>query len=106
MVQLRSLPSVEQLASRLEAPHALAIAAAREAIAARRAELRSGSPGDADLLPRAREALAAMQRPSLGRVVNATGVVLHTNLGRAPLAEAARRAGDGMAGPYCNLALD
>ncbi|HKG17805.1 MAG TPA: L-seryl-tRNA(Sec) selenium transferase [Solirubrobacteraceae bacterium] len=106
MAHLRSLPSVEQLASRLEAPHALAIAAAREAIDARRWELRSESPGDADLLARAREALAAMQRPSLRRVVNATGVVLHTNLGRAPLAEAARRAVDGVAGAYCNLELD
>src|SRR4051794_27238653 len=106
MAQLRSLPSVEQLASRLEAPHALAIAAAREAIDARRGELRSDSPGDADLLARAREALAAMQRPSLRRVVNATGVVLHTNLGRAPLAEAAQRAVDGVAGAYCNLELD
>src|SRR5436190_7570355 len=106
MAQLRSLPSVEQLASRLEAPHALAIAAAREAIDDRRAELRSGSPGDADLLARARAALAAMQRPSLGRVVNATGVVLHTNLGRAPLAEAARRAVEGVAGAYSNLELD
>ena len=106
MAQLRSLPSVDQLASRLEAPHALAIAAAREAIDDRRAELRSGSPGDADLLARARAALAAMQRPSLGRVVNATGVVLHTNLGRAPLAEAARRAVEGVAGAYSNLELD
>jgi L-seryl-tRNA(Ser) seleniumtransferase len=36
--------------------------------------------------------LAERERPSLTRVVNATGVVLHTNLGRAPLADAARRA--------------
>jgi L-seryl-tRNA(Ser) seleniumtransferase len=106
---LRSLPSVEQLAGRLEAPHALAVAAARGVIDARRAELRSGEVGEAgeeDLLARAREALAAAQRPSLSRVANATGVVLHTNLGRAPLAQAARRAVDRVAGAYCNLELD
>jgi L-seryl-tRNA(Ser) seleniumtransferase len=106
---LRSLPSVEQLAGRLEAPHALAVAAARGVIDARRAELRSGEVGEAgeeDLLARAREALAAAQRPSLSRVANATGVVLHTNLGRAPLAQAARRAVDRVAGTYCNLELD
>jgi L-seryl-tRNA(Ser) seleniumtransferase len=106
---LRSLPSVEQLAGRLEAPHALAVAAARGVIDARRAELRSGQVGEAgeqDLLARAREALAAAQHPSLSRVANATGVVLHTNLGRAPLAQAARRAVDRVAGAYCNLELD
>jgi L-seryl-tRNA(Ser) seleniumtransferase len=105
---LRSLPSVEQLAARLQGPHALAVAAARQAIDARRAELRSGAreAGEDDLLARAREALAVAQRPSLDRVVNATGIVLHTNLGRAPLSEAARRAVDRVAGGYCNLELD
>ncbi|MFL5821259.1 MAG: L-seryl-tRNA(Sec) selenium transferase [Solirubrobacteraceae bacterium] len=104
--ELRSLPSVEQLAARLEAPHALAVAAAREAIDARRAELRSGVAGQADLLVRARQALAAAQHPSLRRVINATGVIVHTNLGRAPLGQAARRAVDRVAGGYCNLELD
>jgi L-seryl-tRNA(Ser) seleniumtransferase len=42
--------------------------------------------------------LADDERPSLSRVINATGVVLHTNLGRAPLADAARRAMDDAAG--------
>ena len=46
---LRGLPSVEQLAGRLDAPHALAVAAARAAIDARRAELRGGADDDADL---------------------------------------------------------
>ncbi|MCI0432972.1 MAG: L-seryl-tRNA(Sec) selenium transferase, partial [Gemmatimonadetes bacterium] len=39
---------------------------------------------------RAAEALARLRRPSLRPVINATGVVLHTNLGRAPLADVAR----------------
>ncbi|HST07351.1 MAG TPA: L-seryl-tRNA(Sec) selenium transferase [Gemmatimonadaceae bacterium] len=45
-------------------------------------------------------------RPSLGRVINATGVVLHTNLGRAPLADAAVRAIERVAGGFSNLEYD
>lgn len=45
-------------------------------------------------------------RPSLRRVINATGVVLHTNLGRAPLAEAAIRAIEEAAGGFSNLEYD
>lgn len=45
-------------------------------------------------------------RPSLRRVINATGVVLHTNLGRAPLAPAATRAVAKVAAGYCNLEVD
>jgi hypothetical protein len=50
--------------------------------------------------------LAARQAGTLVRVVNATGVVLHTNLGRAPLAPAAARAVAGLASGYSNLELD
>ena len=50
---LRDLPSVEELAGRLAAPHALAVAAAREAIARRRTELLAGESGDTDLVARA-----------------------------------------------------
>jgi len=42
----------------------------------------------------------------LRRVINATGVILHTNLGRAPLSEAARRAINDVAAGYCNLEYD
>ena len=48
----------------------------------------------------------AAERPSLRRVLNATGVIVHTNLGRAPLAEAAREAVAAAAGGYSNLELD
>jgi L-seryl-tRNA(Ser) seleniumtransferase len=51
-------------------------------------------------------ALARAQRPSLRRVINATGVVLHTNLGRAPLARAARDAVELAAAGYTNLEYD
>jgi L-seryl-tRNA(Ser) seleniumtransferase len=66
-----------------------------------------GSRGS--LLREAESRLAAAHRDEvargLRRVINATGVVLHTNLGRAPLSAAARCAIDGVAG-YCNLEYD
>jgi L-seryl-tRNA(Ser) seleniumtransferase len=51
-------------------------------------------------------AVSDASRPSLRRVINATGVVLHTNLGRAPLAEAAIRAIDAVARGFSNLEYD
>jgi L-seryl-tRNA(Ser) seleniumtransferase len=66
----------------------LAVAAARELLEGAREEIRAGGdPGD--LYARLQEALVAARRPALRRVLNATGVIVHTNLGRAPLADAA-----------------
>src|SRR4051794_13540557 len=90
--RLRALPSVDRLAT----------AVARAELAERRAELLAGGTGDPDLVDRARERL----RPSLRRVLNATGVVVHTNLGRAPLAAEARAAVARAAAGYANLELD
>jgi L-seryl-tRNA(Ser) seleniumtransferase len=106
VTDLRSLPSVDALAGRLEAPHRLAVAAARAVIAEQRAALRDGAEPAADLEARARVWLDRAQRPSLRRVLNATGVLLHTNLGRAPLAAAARDAVARAAEGYANLELD
>src|SRR4051794_30203846 len=106
MTGLRSLPSVDTLAGRLDAPHRLAVAAARAVIDERRAELLAGAEDDADLDARARAWLERAQRPSLRRVLNATGVLLHTNLGRAPLAAAVREAVARAAEGYSNLELD
>ena len=103
---LRSLPAVHELAGALGAPHALAVAAARRAIDEERAVVVAGGPATENLAPRARELLAEMQRGSLGRVLNATGVILHTNLGRAPLPGAAREAVARVAEGYSNLELD
>jgi L-seryl-tRNA(Ser) seleniumtransferase len=75
---------------------------ARAELAERRAELLAGADDDVDLVARTRERL----RPSLRRVLNATGVVVHTNLGRAPLAEAARAAVARAAAGSSNLELD
>ncbi len=103
---LRSLPAVHELAAALDAPHVLAVAAARAAIEEQRAVVLTGGAPDGDLVPRARELLAELGRPSLRRVINATGVILHTNLGRAPLAASARDAVAQAAEGYSNLELD
>ena len=104
--RLRALPPVDRLAAALVADSgataAEATSAARAVLEGRRAELLGGDEADADLLARGRERLA----PSLRRVLNATGVVVHTNLGRAPLPEAARAAVARAAEGYANLELD
>ncbi|MCW3001516.1 MAG: L-seryl-tRNA(Sec) selenium transferase, partial [Conexibacter sp.] len=104
--RLRGLPAVDQLAAALAASDGAtateATAAARAALDARRHELLAGAAGEPDLVARARAHL----RPSLTRVLNGTGVVIHTNLGRAPLAEAAARAVADAARGYVNLELD
>jgi L-seryl-tRNA(Ser) seleniumtransferase len=97
---------VEALASSLDGvPHAVAVPAAREAIAAARARvIDGGEAGDvrADALQRAR----AAEQPRLRRVLNATGVIVHTNLGRAPLPEAALEAVREAAAGYSTLEYD
>jgi L-seryl-tRNA(Ser) seleniumtransferase len=105
--ELRNLPAVHELAAGLDAPHAQAVEAARQAIEERRAELRAGSGGSGETLAaRARAHLAALELPSLRPVLNATGVIVHTNLGRVPLAPAAREAVARAAAGYSNLELD
>jgi L-seryl-tRNA(Ser) seleniumtransferase len=90
--RLRALPSVDRLAT----------AVARAELADRRAALLAGADDEVDLVAAARARL----RPSLRRVMNATGVIVHTNLGRAPLAPAARVAVARAAAGYANLELD
>lgn len=105
-MSLRDLPSVDRLAAQLDAPHALAVRAAREAISDRRRELTSGKAnGSVDLVDRARQRLHRIQQ-SLRPVHNATGVIIHTNLGRAPLAVAAQQAVERIAAGYSSLETD
>lgn len=99
---LRALPAVDELLRAMEAmadgqapaPRWALLAAAREAIADARGRLLAGSV-DAnataqELTPEAVVARAReLARPSLREVLNAAGVVVHTNLGRSPLPEAA-----------------
>lgn len=104
--RLRALPAVDQFAARIEAgtrvSAAEATSIAQAVLASRRAEIHAGVDDDADLLARALERI----RPGLRRVLNATGVVIHTNLGRAPLADAASQAVTAAAEGYADLELD
>ena len=104
---LSELPAVHELAASLPAPHVLAVIAARRAIDEHRAALLSGATLAPDRVrARAREVLAELQRPSLERVLNASGVIVHTNLGRAPLSGTARKALERVAQGYSNVEFD
>ena len=103
VVQLRDLPSVDELARTSGDP--LAVEAARVVLARAREEIQAGAdPGD--LEARLADELGAARTARLRRALNATGVIVHTNLGRAPLADAAlervREVGRG----YSNLEYD
>jgi L-seryl-tRNA(Ser) seleniumtransferase len=102
-MELRDLPSVDELARGSDDP--LAVDAARTVLARAREEIRVGrEPGD--LAARLEDELGAARAPRLRRVINATGVIVHTNLGRAPLAEEAlARVRDATRG-YSNLEYD
>jgi L-seryl-tRNA(Ser) seleniumtransferase len=102
-VSLRDLPSVDELARTSDDP--LAVEAARIVIARAREQLRSGKvPGD--LAAELRAELTEVRAAKLRRVINATGVIVHTNLGRAPLAAAALERVRDIAGGYSNLEYD
>jgi L-seryl-tRNA(Ser) seleniumtransferase len=102
-MELRDLPSVDELARPTGDP--LAVEAAREVLGRARDEIRAGrDPGDLEAA--LRRVLAEARRPALRRVLNATGVLVHTNLGRAPLAAAALERVAEAARGYSNLEYD
>jgi L-seryl-tRNA(Ser) seleniumtransferase len=102
-VELRDLPSVDELARAADDP--LAVDAARSVLARAREEIRAGAePGD--LTERLQAELGAARRPTLRRVLNATGVIVHTNLGRAPLPAAALEHALESGRGYSNLEYD
>ena len=91
---------MDELARGVDDP--LAVTAARTVLELAREEIRAGAdPGD--LHGRVEAAVAAARTPSLRRVLNATGVLVHTNLGRAPLAPAALERVATVGGGYSNL---
>ncbi len=107
-MKLRDLPSVDELArdERLAGePTPLVVAAARAVLARAREEITAGhEPGD--LVERTLAELAAARAPALRRALNATGVIVHTNLGRAPLPEAALVRALEVGRGYSNLEYD
>ena len=107
-MKLRDLPSVDELLrdERLAGePHDLAVEAARSALARAREEIAAGNDPE-PLVDAVLEELGRARSPSLRRVLNATGVLVHTNLGRAPLAEAALARVAEVGGGYSNLEYD
>ncbi len=108
--QRRALPSVDTLlrdpgvvALMTTVPRNAVVAAVREAI--ERSRKRRAGPPD-DWAGEITELVAARMAPSLVRVINATGIVLHTNLGRAPLPTAAVHAVQSIASGYSSLEYD
>ncbi|MGA8073667.1 MAG: hypothetical protein WB995_09315, partial [Candidatus Acidiferrales bacterium] len=112
---LRQIPSVDELLTRPKiealiamAGRALVTSIIRKQIAQLRAALSQGleSARPAALEDEIQAAVALALTPSLRHVINASGVVLHTNLGRAPLSEAAIQHIAATAGHYINLEYD
>ena len=116
MSTFRAIPSIEQLRVRAGC-RALEVAYGRESlVAALRAEADEwrtrlvDEPAPQDLAAvieaRARVRLEAWHAPSLVETINATGVIVHTNLGRAPLARPAAQRAASIASGYSNLEYD
>jgi len=115
MIDLRQLPSVDKL---LNLPQTTCLiekfgrGQVLEAIQDELANIRANPDGYdpglpvASILARLGDRLEEQNRSSLVRVINASGVVLHTNLGRAPLSESAIEAVRMVAGGYSNLEFD
>jgi L-seryl-tRNA(Ser) seleniumtransferase len=117
MTTLRDLPSVEELLQTKTAAELIArfgrpltLTAIRETLDKIRARFASGSitalPLHDLILAQTDYLLSSWIKPTLCSVINATGVILHTNLGRAPLSDAAIRAMDGVSRGYSNLEYD
>jgi L-seryl-tRNA(Ser) seleniumtransferase len=108
----RSLPSVDRLLAdpRLRAASAdgLAVALAREALDGARARIAAGEPAPAfdAIVEEVARRIAAQLRAPLRPLINGTGVIIHTNLGRAPLAEEAIEAMTAVSRGYSNLEYD
>lgn len=113
---LRSLPKVDEVLEQPVAkeaaqhlPHTVVADAVRDEIARlRSAILAGGAPAvsAAGVAERAARAVQALERPSLRRVINASGVIIHTNLGRSVLAPAAVQAVNDVIAGYSTLEYD
>ena len=114
-MQYRDLPSVDRVLQTIAAagaapdvPHAALVAAVREVLKQARLKIKAGgAPTSVENLAAdaSRQAAGSLQ-PRLRPVINASGVVLQTNLGRAPLSDAAIEAVERVARGYSNLEYD
>ena len=107
--ELRKLPSIERVVSEMGplAPHRSMVRAARRAVDEARRTIERGDHLDAgDIVVRARELIDAALRSRLQPVINATGVLIHTNLGRVPLSDTQLDAVAAVSSGYSNLEYD
>ncbi len=112
--ELRKLPAVDRLVEQVEthapslARHDVLVEAARSVLDAARAAVHAGAPapGTEHLVTQVISEVNRLFRPSLQPVINATGVIIHTNLGRAPLSHHAREALAALSAGYSNLEYD
>lgn len=109
---LRELPSVDEVVrspriAELQDtyPHELLVDCARQAIEAQRSAILAAKPTQ-DVGALAREILEELTRARLIRLINATGIIVHTNLGRSILSEEAKRRVVEIGGSYSNLEFD
>ncbi len=110
--ELRKLPAVDKLLQEpeiqalvQESGHEVVVESARAVLDELRGRIRGGDPAPAReaLIVAVRERLLAVTSPTLRTVINATGVIIHTNLGRAPLSAATLAAMREAGGAYNNL---
>lgn len=121
--KLRLLPSVDEVLRNDEilellgrSPRGVVVGAVRAALAAMRVQILAGEARGKNetnkseyleqIVEKTMDTVQLSLRPKLRRVINATGVVLHTNLGRSLLSERARQAVSEVASSYSNLELD
>jgi L-seryl-tRNA(Ser) seleniumtransferase len=113
--ELRRLPSVDKVISderikqvREAYSHELVVNLVRQRLEEDRLAITQGSPCPSldGIVDSIRSRLQALTQSSLRPVINASGVLLHTNLGRAPLSKEATMAMELVAAGYCNLEFD
>jgi L-seryl-tRNA(Ser) seleniumtransferase len=89
MESLKELPSVDRVLRALRQtnglPHHVIVSEVREVLSEQRERVKAGDEAAAEIERIVEDRLAKLATPSLRGVINATGVILHTNLGRAPL---------------------
>jgi len=111
---LRKLPSVDKILMQPDVkklldsfPRPVVVEGIRKVLEDKRGALRSGKRTAARVTGKeVKASLGSWMQPALRRVINATGVVVHTNLGRAPLAPEAADAVAGTGAAYTNLEMD
>lgn len=115
VAELRRLPSVDKVISderikqlRVNYPHDLVVDLVRRCLEEARLSIVRGSPSPSldKIVDSIRSELQALEQLSLRPVINASGIILHTNLGRAPLSKETRVAMEVVAAGYCNLEFD